>query len=150
MAVHERCHNKSTMNKITTEKLLSNDPLLRELVADLRLQSDLVALWVYGSRATGSAQANSDYDLAAAFSNHDEPAYNRRMKPELVAIDLYAKYQIPISLVDISLCPLPLAINIIEEGVVLTVLDEQRYLAELSRTDALWENQKLQQRASQQ
>ena len=31
----------------------------------------LQVLWLYGSRAKGNAESNSDYDLAAAFSNRE-------------------------------------------------------------------------------
>ena len=50
--------------------------------------SDIAVVWLYGSRAKGSASEQSDYDLAVAFVSFikDDPI-EKRLRPECLAID---------------------------------------------------------------
>jgi predicted nucleotidyltransferase len=96
----------------------------------------LQVLWLYGSRAKGNAEANSDYDLAAAFSNRESlPDYYS----DQLASDWAQKTGLNISIVDINAAPVPLSYNIIQDGVVLYSNSDLRQHSEESRVWSLWE-----------
>jgi predicted nucleotidyltransferase len=44
-----------------------------EIISRLDSRWGLDALWVFGSRATGNARADSDWDLAALFKSRPDP-----------------------------------------------------------------------------
>jgi hypothetical protein len=66
----------------------STDPnvlaALRELAQD---NPRVDVLWLYGSRAKGTAGPESDYDLAVAFNAFPEDPWERRLQPELLAME---------------------------------------------------------------
>lgn len=91
---------------------------------------NISALWLYGSRAKGNHRPDSDYDLAVLFNDWVEDPLDRRLRPELLAMD-WAKALVReeemLSIVDIQNAPIPLAMNIIA-GKLLYCDDESARL----------------------
>ena len=109
---------------------------------------DIEALWLYGSQANGAASPHSDYDFAVAYKEYLADPLQRRLRPELLTQEWQEQLALPeglISVVDISLAPIPLAINIIEADRPLMIKNDLRYARELNRiwglwADSLWDN----------
>ena len=99
-------------------------------------------LWLYGSRAKGTAELTSDYDLAVAFHDCPSDIWQRRLQSEMLALDWMEALSLPekaLSVVDINLAPLPLAYNIIQTGQVLLTKDGLRLAREENRITSMWE-----------
>ena len=47
------------------------DPLLPKIIASLKIELNPTRLFLYGSRATGDARPNSDYDFVAVIPEFD-------------------------------------------------------------------------------
>lgn len=114
---------------------------LSQITENLAQVDNLAAAWLYGSRSQGQYRHDSDYDIAIAVNNFQLPYAERRLLPELLALDLTQKLNQPIQIVDINLAPIPLAINVIEYGKPLLIQDELRYCREINRIQGLWEEQ---------
>ncbi len=106
------------------------------------LQYGYMGIWVYGSRAKGSAQPNSDFDLAVAFNEFPSDALEQRLQPELLSqswadeLDLAGEF---ISEVDINHIPIQLAMGIIEFGRPIQVDEGARLIREENRITTMWE-----------
>lgn len=61
--------------------------VLNRLVSLAAANSQIAALWLYGSRARGTAGDASDYDLAVLFADYQNDPVERRLAPELLALD---------------------------------------------------------------
>ncbi|MFI3199578.1 MAG: nucleotidyltransferase domain-containing protein [Methylococcaceae bacterium] len=99
--------------------------------------SEVVIIWLYGSRVKGTANINSDYDLAVAFKSFikNDPL-EKRLRPECLALDwqeALGLHDFQLSIVDINQAPIPLAWQIIEPDCVLYCSDEQRLWQETRR-----------------
>ena len=118
------------------------NPLCTQIVELAQRNSEIMLLWLYGSRGNDTACEFSDYDLAIAFDTRLENAAQRRLRPELLTLDWQHALGITdnvISIVDINLAPLPLALNIIgDDSKLLVNKDELRYIRELNRIWGLW------------
>lgn len=118
------------------------DKVLQALVALAVENPDIAVIWLYGSRAKGSAAKHSDYDLAVAFRNFRLDPVQRRLRPELLAQSWQDALGLPdgrISLVDINLAPLPLAHVVVRTGRVLLANDRLRLVREEQRIGSMWE-----------
>lgn len=118
------------------------DPVLERLVSLAGDDSEVAVLWLYGSRAKGSATASSDYDLAVAFTAPYADSLERRLRPELLAQRWQDELALPegcLSLVDIDLAPIPLAMAVIRTGVAICVNDPLRLAREENRITSMWE-----------
>lgn len=103
-------------------------------------------LWLYGSRATGSAREDSDYDFAVAFVDVGPHTLENRLRPESLALDFATAHGISertISVVDINRVPLGLGLNIIRHGFVPWASKPSRIYQEESRITSLWEDARL-------
>jgi len=116
--------------------------ILDALVELATRDEEIAVLWLYGSRAKGTATARSDYDLAVAFRTFEKDPLERRLRPELLAQawqDALGLAEDKLSLVDINLAPLPLAHAIIRTGRVLLAKDRMRLIREEQRIGSMWE-----------
>lgn len=116
---------------------MSNDSVIQQCIQFAQQNPMIEVLWLYGSRAKGSAQANSDYDLAAALTSgsaKDTPYYL-----DEVGYQWAQETQQAISIVDINQVPTPLAYNVINEGLVVICKNPLRLHAEQARVWSLWE-----------
>lgn len=117
--------------------------VLNELIESAQKQSDLAAVWLYGSRARGDNHESSDYDLAVAYIDWLENPLERRLRPELQSHtwqDLLALPEGAISVVDLAIVPVPLGMSILLEGkLLLDKLPDIRMVQE-SRIMSRWEH----------
>lgn len=98
--------------------------------------SDIVIVWLYGSRAKGEAHANSDYDFAVAFKTFLKDPVEKRLRPECLALDwqrALGLHDFQLSVVDINQAPIPLAWEIIRADTVLFCRDDERLWQEERR-----------------
>jgi len=85
-------------------------------------ENDIDALWLYGSHAKGNAGTDSDVDLAVIFKSYIPDILDRRLRPEVMAIEWIAQLDLAdnsLSIVDINNCPVPLAMGILQTGQLL-------------------------------
>lgn len=95
-----------------------------------------MALWL----ARGKANANSDYDLAVLFKQSPADDAERRLQPELLALDWQqASGVIALSAIDIMQVPLPLAITVLEDDRLLYCCDDTVRLLAEARLMSKWE-----------
>ena len=130
------------------------DPKLDRIVKRLTEQENMAAAWFYGSRARGNHRPDSDYDIAIALNNFDQPYAARRIATELLSVDLSAELEHPVHMVGINPVPTTLAIGILDDGAPLLIQDELRYCREINRihglwADHLWHQQQLYKEAGQ-
>ena len=109
-----------------------------QTIASLAEQnSDIVIVWLYGSRAKGNAHQDSDYDLAVAFEHFikNNPV-EKRLRPECLALDWQRALKLhdfQISVVDINQAPISLAWEILLADTLLYCCDQNRLWQETLR-----------------
>lgn len=116
--------------------------ILDRLIQLAQADSQVEVLWLYGSRAKGTATLESDYDLAVAFRSFPKDLWERRLQPELLAqkwADRLAVEDRMISVIDINHVPLPLAYAVISTGQVLWANSKLRQIKEENRIFSMWE-----------
>ncbi|GAB2798437.1 hypothetical protein GCM10027040_26400 [Halomonas shantousis] len=120
-----------------------DEPTVLSRLTDLvRRNPDIDVLWLYGSRAKGMASEDSDYDLAVAFRFPERDPLQKRLRPELLAQqwqDELALAEGMLSVVDINLAPVPLAMAIVRTGRTLCVNSALRLAREENRITSMWE-----------
>ncbi|MER2493217.1 type VII toxin-antitoxin system MntA family adenylyltransferase antitoxin [Catenovulum sediminis] len=89
---------------------------------------DIDVLWLYGSRARNSADQNSDYDLAVLFSSFHHDVLERRLRPELLAMDWQQALGCSLSVIDITQVSVPLAYTVVQDNCVLLSKDDFKQL----------------------
>ena len=101
---------------------------------------NIALIWLYGSRALDSASDYSDYDIAIAFDSPVSKIESHQLIQQLSLhwLEVNQLLENQLSVVDIDLIPIPLAVNVIETGKLLYCSDENRYTSELSRIWGLW------------
>lgn len=119
-----------------------SDPVLDQLRSLALDTPEVAVLWLYGSRAKGTADESSDYDLAVAFTQPVGDPFERRLRPELLAQAWQDALELPaekLSVIDIDLAPIPLAMAVIRTGRPLCVNDPLRLAREENRITSMWE-----------
>jgi len=104
--------------------------------------SEIELLWLYGSYAQGSAHKNSDIDLAVIFKCWEKDPLERRLRPELLALEWQQLLQIPenkLSLLDMGIAPIPLAMAVLKSNQLLVNKSAARQLQEQQRIMSQWE-----------
>lgn len=110
----------------------------RQLTTVAAERASIEVVWLYGSRARGDASEQSDVDIACAF----DMGVVKEQEVEELRFSLEQALKHQVSIVDINKAPTPLALNIIEEGIVLYSKSDLRQHAEESRVWSRWENVK--------
>ena len=100
---------------------------------------DIEVLWLYGSRARNTVNTNSDYDLAVAFKSYIKEPIDRRLRPELLALEWNRKLGIVLSIIDINQVPLTLAYTVIQDNTLLCSKNEYRRMVEEQKIMSKWE-----------
>ena len=80
------------------------------------------ALWLYGSVAKGTHTASSDIDLAVLYCDYERDPVERRLRPELLALEWMHQLSIPegkLSVLDIQNVAIPLAMEVLSTGQLL-------------------------------
>lgn len=99
-------------------------------------------LWLYGSHAKGKVHDQSDIDLAVAFKSWENDVVERRLRPELLALDWQNRLNIPegrLSIADITNAPIPLAMAVLQSGELWLCKNRSRQLQEQQRIMSKWE-----------
>jgi predicted nucleotidyltransferase len=118
------------------------DEILQTVIAQASTENDISALWLYGSRARGDHHPGSDYDLAVLFNTRLSVRYEARVRPEVRALQWAEALALPentLSVVDMALCPIPLGISVLQEGLLLIDKDPSSRFREESRLLSRWE-----------
>ncbi|MDR6981855.1 hypothetical protein J2X32_000463 [Rheinheimera pacifica] len=116
------------------------DNIILQLAAMAAADSNILALWLYGSRARGNARADSDYDLAVLLASSPADELERRLQPELLALDWQQLLACPaLSVINIMQVPLPLAISVLDDNTVLYSRDDTARLLAEARLMSKWE-----------
>ena len=100
----------------------SIESYLQSLIDCVNSSDDIDALWLYGSHAKKSAGPESDIDLAVLFSCYDTNPLERRVRPELLAIEWQQQLNLKdgdISVLDLEIAPVPLAMSVLQTGKLL-------------------------------
>ncbi len=104
--------------------------------------SNIELLWLYGSRAKGTAHAQSDIDLAVTFKEWIEDPIERRLRPELLALEWQKSLNLAdgmLSVLDMSQAPIPIAMSVLKSGVLLLSKNIARQFQEQQRIMSKWE-----------
>lgn len=120
----------------------TNDPTLDAIRMLAQADPRIDVLWLYGSRAKGTAQSDSDYDLAVAFNTFPKDQWDRRLQPEQLSLawsDALGMEEGRLSVVDINNIPLTLAYAVITTGRVLHAANGLRLAREENRVTSMWE-----------
>lgn len=98
-----------------TNIFLQNDLMLKEIVQTIYAHYQVDAIYLYGSRAKGTALENSDWDIAVLFSDFIKDILEQINRPQYLEAILQRKLNLydKISIVDLELVPPPLQYNII-------------------------------------
>lgn len=120
----------------------AQDSVLQQVRVLAAANENIEVLWLYGSQAKGTAQPASDYDFAVAFAHSPKDVLNRRLQPELLAMewaDALGLVEKQLSVLDITQAPLPLALSVIECNDALYVRNPLRLAREENRITSMWE-----------
>ena len=115
--------------------------VIHQLITLANSNPQVQVLWLYGSRAKGTAGPASDWDLAVAFDpiKQNGPlgtALENRLRPELLALEWQRAMGLAegkLSVVDINQAPIPLAFAVVDANRPLYSRDEGRRLQEEAR-----------------
>lgn len=96
--------------------------VIHQLITLANSNPQVQVLWLYGSRAKGTAGPASDWDLAVAFDpiKQNGPlgtALENRLRPELLALEWQRAMGLAegkLSVVDINQAPIPLAFAVVD------------------------------------
>lgn len=112
---------------------------IKKIIILAKNNLEIEVLWLYGSRARGNANKNSDYDLAVAFKSYIEDPVHRRLRPELLSLEWNKQLDIELSIIDINQVPLPLAYTVIQDNALLYSKNDYRRMTEEQRIMSKWE-----------
>lgn len=115
--------------------------VIHQLITLANSNPQVQVLWLYGSRAKGTAGPASDWDLAVAFDPIKQSgplgtALENRLRPELLALEWQRALGLAegkLSVVDINQAPIPLAFAVVDANRPLYSRDEGRRLQEEAR-----------------
>ena len=99
-------------------------------------------LWLYGSNAKETAHENSDIDLAVVFKNREKDIIERRLRPELLALEWQNRLNLKegeLSILDMNIAPIPIAMSVLKNGCLLLCKNISRQLQEQQRIMSIWE-----------
>ncbi len=103
---------------------------------------NIEVLWLYGSHAKGTAHEQSDIDLAVIFKSWEHDVIERRLRPELLALKWQRALNLKegqISVLDMSIAPIPIAMSVLQHGQLLLSKNYSRQLQEQQRIMSKWE-----------
>jgi len=104
--------------------------------------ADIELLWLYGSHATGTAHDNSDIDLAVIFKTWEKDIVERRLRPELLALEWQQQLNLKegdLSILDMNIAPIPIAMSVLKNGKLLLSKNKSRQYQEQQRIMSKWE-----------
>ncbi len=108
---------------------------ISEIITRLDVRWGLDALWVFGSRAAGTARRDSDWDLAALFKSRPEPLELLGLRGEL---ELLAG--VPVDVIDLDRASPVLAYQVAKHGQLLVDHDRRRRINFLAHIPGRYED----------
>ena len=118
------------------------EKLKPQLIKLAQEDDDIELLWLYGSYAKGCAHAHSDIDLAVVFKTWIDDVIERRIRPEVLAIEWQQKLNLQegdLSILDMNNAPIPIAMSVLKSGQLLLSKNISRQLQEQQRIMSKWE-----------
>ena len=116
-----------------------DNKVLKNIVFLAKKNSSVEVIWLYGSRARHTAHKLSDYDLAIAFKDYVADPVERRLRPEILALQWKKELSIEISILDINQVTLPLAYTVVADNCVLYSSNDYRLMDEEQKIMSKWE-----------
>jgi len=117
--------------------------MLAKIQSLAKQHPEIDVLWLYGSRATGTADVESDFDLAIAYKDFIKDPLERSLRPEKLSMEWTSLLKLSegmISIVDINNIPTQLAWEIISKGRVVHDQQNGRSYREFDRICREYEN----------
>jgi predicted nucleotidyltransferase len=116
---------------------------IKPIIIQLAKEDDNIELlWLYGSYAQGTAHEKSDIDIAVVFKTWEKDVIERRLRPELLAIEWLNKINLKegeLSILDMNISPIPLAMSVLKQGILLLNKNRSRQFQEQQRIMSKWE-----------
>ncbi len=116
---------------------------IKPIIIQLAKENDNIELlWLYGSYAQGTAHEKSDIDIAVVFKTWEKDVIKRRLRPELLAIEWLNKINLKegeLSILDMNISPIPLAMSVLKQGILLLSKNRSRQFQEQQRIMSKWE-----------
>ena len=118
------------------------DPIIKAITKLGENHPNIDVVWLYGSRAKGTATVSSDYDLAVAFKTFPKDPWEQRLQPEELALDWAKEVGMGsdlLSVIDINHVPITLAFSVMEASEVIVENNVTRRIKEELRVSSMWE-----------
>jgi predicted nucleotidyltransferase len=90
-------------------------------------RADVVAVYLFGSRARGTARPSSDVDLAVLYREPQQPGLEALSLP--LEGDLEAALGVPVQVLSLNLAPPDVIHRVLRDGVLLLERDASRRVA---------------------
>ena len=122
--------------------MLNFKQCLPQIIQLAENNNEIELLWLYGSQAKGTAHQYSDIDLAVVFKSWEKDIIERRLRPELLAIEWQQQLKLDegqLSVLDMSHAPIPLAMSVLQVGLPLVTKNKSRQFQEQQRIMSKWE-----------
>ncbi len=113
-----------------------------QIIRLVQEDENIEVLWLYGSYANGTEHENSDIDLAVVFNTWKKNIIERRLRPELLAIEWQNRLKLSeggLSLLDMTNAPIPLAMSVLKTGCLLLSKNLSLQLQVQQRIMSTWE-----------
>jgi predicted nucleotidyltransferase len=94
-------------------------PLEQEITNSIQKNALVDAIYLYGSRAKGTAHKNSDWDIAVLFSDYETDLSARLLRPQQLEATLERELKLynQISVIDLETAPVYLQYSILMSAV---------------------------------
>lgn len=115
---------------------------LQQIMQLAESDATIDALWLYGSHAKGNASAYSDIDLAVIFNSHLDNILDRRLRPELLALEWQNQLQLPengLSILDMEHAAIPISMGVLQTGKLLINKNPTHEFTCSRRIMSMWE-----------
>ena len=119
---------------MSTTKILSE---IRTLASE---NQEVIVAWLYGSRARNTAHQKSDFDIAIAFEKPMNNVLDNRLRPKVLALHWQQSTGAKLSILDINIAPIPLAMTVVDDDHVLFGEDTSRRYIEEQRIMSMWDD----------
>ena len=119
---------------MSTTKILSE---IRTLASE---NQEVIVAWLYGSRARNTAHQKSDFDIAIAFEKPINNVLDNRLRPEVLALQWQQSTGAKLSILDINIAPIPIAMTVVDDDHVLFGEDTARRYMEEQRIMSMWDD----------
>ncbi len=116
-----------------------------EIISLLDSRWGLDALWVFGSRATGNARADSDWDLAALFKTKPDPVELLSARGEFEQLA-----DAPVDVIDLDRASPVLAHQVVKQGQLVVENDRRRRVNFVAHVPGRYEDLRIIRRGAEQ